>query len=206
MAFFWASKAPSDVVERVWTPKAGEPVASKTLTVSTGTATLASEIQGEDVIVTVTGGASAVTQIITASAVLENGETITETIYIPVIVTTSAAATVEDIISFALRKVFGLGQTPPDDAAQDAIERLADMLRVWRTSGADIGAPDALDTATVIYCPNDYLSAVKHNLILEIADNYGLEVGLQTVTNANRGLQHIKQKNLPDDRGKSVYY
>jgi hypothetical protein len=207
MAQHWTAKAPSDVVERTWTPKEGEGVSSRTLTVSTGTATLSSEIQGEDILVTVTGGASDVTQIIAASAVLGNGETITETIYIPVIATANDFAyTGQDICDFALRKITGNGVTADASELDDALERLSDMLAAWKGQGADLGVVLPVVNATVFYISDEFASAIKHNLILELADLYEYAPSARVIDNARRGLQQVKTAKLSKEREGASYY
>lgn len=207
MAIHWQAKAPSDVVERTWTPKAGESVSSATLSVDTGTATIEYERRGENVVVTVTGGAADATQILTASAVLGNGETITETIYLPVLPSANEFTyTARDIVGFVLRKVTGNGSDPDATELSDALERLSDMLAAWKGQGADLGVVLPVTANTVLYISDAFASAVKHNLILEVADLYGYEPGPRVVMNARAGLQQIKTAKLPKEREGASFY
>ena len=148
----------------------------------------------------------AATGAITATITTSNGKTLVETLYIPIAVSTSAAATVQDICSFALRKVFGAGETPDAVNTSDAMERLGDMLEEWRMSGADVGAPRTLAASTVIYCPHSFMTAIKNNLILRVADLYDLNVNAMVARLATSGLAHIKQKNLPETRSGPDYF
>lgn len=209
MALHWSAKAPGDVVERVWTPKEREEVSSRTITVSTGNATITSRIDGDEVIVTVTGGTANVTQVLAASAVLNgSGETITETIYIPVIATANDFAyTGQDFINYALRKVFGAGRVPAARNADDALERLSDMLAAWKGQGADLGVVLPVATDTTFYVSDAFALAIKNNLIIECADLYpGYEPSPRVVSNAMRGLQQIKSALLSDDRAPVCYF
>lgn len=207
MSVHWERKAPSDIVERVWTPKEGEAVSSRTLAVSVGSATLTSEIQGDSLVVTVTGGVNGVTQVVAASAVLGNGETITATIYIPVTVSANALAqTGQDIARFALRKITGNDSDPEATEVDDALERLTDMLAAWSGQGADLGIPLPITTATVFYCSDAHISAIKNNLVLQVADLYDFEPSAIVAMNAQRGLQQIKTALLSKERGTEVYY
>jgi hypothetical protein len=51
-----------------------------------------------------------------------------------------------------------------------------------------------------------FLSAIKNNLIVQIAELYDLPVSPSVAINALRGVQHIKTANLPEDRAAGVYY
>lgn len=209
MALQWHPKAASDVAERIWTPKAGECPASCELTVSTGSATLTTELQGEDVVALVTGGTAGITQIIAASAVLGNGETITETIYLPVLQTGNALAkTGQDITSSVLRPIVGVGNLPDSAETDLALEHLNEMLAAWARQGADMGVPLPVTTSTVFYCPDAEIAAIKANLTLRVRPEF-LDGWMPTplqVNAANRGLQLVKTARLPDERAPDVYY
>ena len=206
MATILASKAPTEAVRRVWTVPVDRDDGPLSASLSASGVTVASNsFEGDDLVLNLTGGTSGTTGSITVTITTSRGRTLVETLYIPVIVSTSAAETVNDICSFALRKVEGLGSVPEASGLDDAIERLTDMLRLWRASGADVGAPDLLDGATVIYCPNSYLSAIKNNLIIELADLYGFDPNGRVIQTARSGLAHIKAANLPDDRPQAGY-
>lgn len=202
MALQWSPKAASDVAERVWTPKAGEAVTSKTITVSTGTATVTSTIWGDQVVVLVTGGTAGVTQVIAASAVVDD-ETITETIYIPVIATTNALArTGQDIAADVMELVIGIGQTPEAGEAEFALRKLTEMLASWAVQGADMGIPLPVTTATVFYCPDAEIMAIKANLFNEIMPWFrtGWEPTPMQAKKARTGLSQIKTVRLPEER------
>lgn len=183
----------------------GDSIASAVLTV-TGCVIDAQEISGADVIILVSGGTEGSTARIAAVVGTGEGETIVETIYLPIVSADATAMTVSDVVSFALRKVYGLGESPPDEAASDAIERLSDMLLLWKASGADVGATFPLSISTIIYCKPSYQSAVKNSLAVQISDQYGLQLSPVVATNAMRGLQLIRTENLPDDRDGPEYY
>lgn len=209
MALQWSPKAAADVVERVWTPKAGESVSSKTVTVSTGTATITSAIQGEDVVVTVTGGTADITQILAASAVLGNGETITETIYLPVLATPNDLAyTGQDIVSDVLELVVGIGGTT-DASEQDlGLRKMTDMLASWRSQGADLGVVLPVTSSTVFYISDAFAEGVKANLYLRVMPKF--QQGWMPTPDerdaARRGLQLIKSALLPKEREGASYF
>lgn len=204
MAIFWTAKAPTAVVSYEWTPAPDEVVQSVTSS-ATGAVIDSYSVQGDTVTFFVSGGTAGKTAQITATAITGQGETLAETIYLPIIATGSAAGTVQDIVSFALRKITGLGETPTAEQASDAVERLQDMLSRWRVTGADVGAPQPLTLTTVVYTPDELLGAIKSNLAVELADLYGFEPSATLRRAAMQGLVALKMRNLPDERT-GVYY
>lgn len=210
MAVTFAAKTAGSVVERRWAVpvKVGDYLASATVTVSSGTAVVDSyEVDGNDIVVMLSGGTAGAYTILAASVVTQDGETLAETVYIPVITPDSQLAnTGLDVCHFALRKIVGLGDEPDADELDDALERLNDMLAKWTGEGAATGVPLPVDSATVLYVPDGVLSAIKNNLILELADLYTFEPSPRVVQNAIRGLQQVKMGNLPADRASTEYY
>lgn len=206
MAIFWSAKPPAAVYTYTWVPDLadGDGIASSSVSAS-GAVIDSYSIDGDAVSFVMSGGTAGQTATITATVTTTYGETLPETIYLPIVGTGSSAGTVRDIVSFALRKVVGIGEEPSEEQAADALERLTDMLAHWRATGADVGAPSPLTLNTVIYSPDEYLSAIKNNLIVEIADLYGLEVGPRVVRNAAQGLVMVKMRQLPDVRTGTYY-
>lgn len=206
MAVHFPPKAPSDVREYRWTPKPGDCPSDSTVTVSTGTATITDELDGEDVLITVTGGSAGVVQILAASATVGD-ETITETIYIPVLATGQRTVyTGQDIAGFALRKIVGNGATAEATEQADCLERLTDMLAAWSNQGANLGADLPVVGATSFYIADAYAQAVKYNLRLLTHEHYEQPLTAFDAEMARRGLQLIKSDLLPRDRAPAVYY
>lgn len=210
MAITFAAKTAGSVVERRWAVpvKVGDYLASATVTVSSGTAVVDSyEVDGNDLVVMLSGGTAGAYTILAASVVTQDGETLAETIYLPVITPDSLLAnTGLDVCHFALRKIAGIGDEPDADELDDALERLNDMLAKWAGEGAATGVPLPVTGETVLYVPDSALSAIKNNLILELADVYTFEPSPRVVQNAIRGLQQVKMGNLPADRASTEYY
>lgn len=209
MAAILAQKAPTEVVERRWTVPVDDDDKPGSASLSASGITVdADSIEDDELVLTLSGGTNGQTGSIVATITTQRGRTLVETLYIPVAVSTSSAATVQDICTFALRKVVGAGETPAAENMADAVERLGDMLEYWRGVGADVGAPRPLESSTVIYAPQSFLSAIKNNLILQVADLYGenFNPGPVVVQNARSGLAHIKQANLSNTRSGPDYY
>lgn len=204
MALSLASKAPTDVVRYSWTPPVigGDTVSSATLTVSSGGVIIDSYgVEEDSVYFFVSGGAVGGTAVIAASAVTNDGETLTETIYLPIIAsTTQIAQTGLEYCSFALRRVIGNGEVPSADELADALERLNALVALWRAQGADIGAVFPITASTVIYCPDYAASALRYNLLMDVASLYGEQVTQQEAVMARNGLALIQHRNLPDIR------
>lgn len=206
MGIFWPAKASGATINLTWEPALaeGDSIASITPTM-TGAVLEATDIGDGVVNFVVSGGTTGQTAILSVTITTAAGEDLVETIYLPIIGPGVLAETVQDIVSFALRKVTGIGEDPSADQAGDALERLQDMLDTWRITGADVGAPSPLALTSVVYCPDGYLRAIKNNLIVQLADLYGFDLSPVVVQNARNGLYMIKQAALPEDRP-GVYY
>jgi hypothetical protein len=204
MALTLAAKAPAAVYRYSWeVPLAdGDAIASYTLT-ATGCTIVTDSQDGTNVIILISGGTAGTTATIEALVTTGEGEEIPETIYLPIVAST-AGTTARDICEFALRKVYGKDETPEASAMTDAIERLDDMLRGWAVTGADVGATFPLAEATTIYCPPQFVSAIKANLLIQVADLYDVPITPVQVENARRGLQLVKASRLPT--AEPVYY
>ncbi len=206
MAEFLALKAPGEVVQRRWTvPVDCDDGALSVVLTPTGVTVVSNSFEGNDLVLKLSGGTAAQTGTIAAVITTSRGRTLNETLYIPVASAASTAETVRAVCGFALRKVTGIAEDPDSDQAEDARERLQDMLELWRASGADVGATRPLTLDTVIYCPESFISAIKNNLILQLIDMYPQDVSPVVVKNASAGLAHIRQHNLSDCR-KDTYF
>jgi hypothetical protein len=207
MALTWTAKAPGAVYRYSWTPALADGDGLASYTVSASGATIDSEaLDGEAVVLFVSGGTAATTATFTFTAVSDQGEEFSEKVYLPIVAPDATGMTVRDVCEFALRKVYGKDETPEASALSDARERLDDMLRAWGWTGADVGASFPLADASVLYVRPEFQQAIKANLILEIADLYDLPISIKTAQNALRGMQLIKSANLSDERPGPVYY
>lgn len=174
MAIGWAAKAPTAVRDYLWTPRPGTAVDSATPVVTTGTATISATAADDTVTFTVTGGADGVTQIFSVTA-LSDGETLVETFYLPVEASTNRLGyTAREVCLFALRKVYGNGETPESEALADALERMNDILGFWRRTGADLGLPLPVLEATVLNIDDVGYTALKFTLRNVLHENYGV--------------------------------
>lgn len=208
MALHLTSKAAGDTRAYEWAPRLadGDSIDTYTLTPTTVTVSGAKN-EGDRVTFKVAGGVAGTTYPIAASAVTVLGETLTETIYLPIRSDAKALSyTVRDICDFALRKVVGNGNSATADELDDATERLADMLAEWAASGADTGIPLPITANDTVFAPDGFISAIKHNLRIVCHEHYGQPVDASDVIAAKRGLQIIKARNLPDDRMGADYY
>lgn len=207
MALTLAAKAPTAVYRYTWAvPVAdGDSVVSYTLTES-GCTIDADALDGNGVVMVLSGGTAGTTASIAALAITADGEEIPETIYLPIVSSDATGMTARDACEYALRKVYGKDETPEASAMSDAVERLEDMLRMWAATGADVGATFPIVEATVINCRPSFQRAIKENLVIEVADLYNRALSPVTVDAARRGLQHIKSANLPAERAAAEYF
>lgn len=208
MAAILTAKAPTEVVERRWTVPvdADDSPASVSLTAS-GVTVDAYEFEGNELVLTLSGGTAAATGSIVATVTTDQGRTLVDTIYVPIIASASQIAdTARSYAEFALRKIIGIGNTPEASELADALQRLEGIVAEWRAGGADIGATMPLEAETVIYCPDWAVSALRYNLLVACAPIYGDEPTPNEYGAARRGLQLVKHKCLPDTRELADFY
>lgn len=168
---------------------------------------VASEQQGDEIAFHVSGGAAGNVYSIDAEVETSNGESLRETLYIPVFGPgVSFTTTAEDVIKFALRPITGLSDDPETEELTDGLEWLNGMVASWRTQGADLGLALPLSLSTTLYVADEHVLALKNNLRVVLAEQYGRQVAPTTAVMAMRGLQQIKFANLPQDREGAEYY
>ncbi len=209
MALTWPAKPAGGVLELSWiVPVAGgDGIYSVTLTVASGDATIdAYDFDGDTVSAFVSGGTANTVTAITATVETVYGETIAETIYLPIISTAVQGTTARDVCAYALRKVSGIGVEPDADELEDALERLNDLLAMWKRAGADLSIPLPAAASDVLYIDDAFMLALKANLLLRVFDLYGEQPTPMQDEDAKRSLQAVKQALLPDARGTAVYF
>ncbi len=196
MAYTWPPKAPGAIRAYDWTPKADTPLDSVSIAVTSGTVTATSDVYGDTATITVTGGADGVEQTLTLTATAGD-ETFVEAVYISIEASTNRLAnTVRDICLFALRKVSGIAEEPEADELADAIERLNDIVAVYRVTGADMGLSLPLVEADVLKVPDHAYRALKLNLRNELHEFYGEPLTQTMVMDARNALAVVKNANL----------
>jgi hypothetical protein len=197
MADFLVAKVATEVVTRRW-PVPGDDVAASVATSASGVTVDSATLDDAEVVLTLSAGTAGQTATVTVTVTTEQGQTLIETLYIPIVASTAQIAdTARDYINFALRKIVGLGVEPSADELADALERVNAIVARWRKGGADIGAAFPIEASTVIYCPDWAVSALRYNLLVECASLYGAEPSPFEYEQARRGLQTIKQNNVP---------
>lgn len=207
MSTFLEAKTPAEVVERRWSVPVGDDSASSA-SVSASVVTVGSySLEGDELVLKISGGSAGNAGVITATITTSQGQALIETLYIPVVNSPSQIAnTARDYVHFALRKVIGIGEEADADELADGLLRLSAIIAEWRESGADIGAPFPLTANSIIYCPDYAVNALRYNLLLDCASIYEYEPSAREIEHARRGLQLVKHKNLPDDRGGVEYF
>lgn len=193
MALHLAAKGPTEVLRYAWLPPFvdGDGLASFTLAAS-GCTIDSSEESGDEVVFFVSGGTAGTTASVTAAADSNEGEYFSETLYIPIRLTTNAFTyTARDVVDFALRKIAGNGESAESAEADDALERLNDMLADWRMDGCDIGVPAPLALGDTLSIPDEYVSALKFNLRIACHDHYDAPITAYDADRADRGKRNI---------------
>lgn len=206
MAVSLEAKGAGETVTRRWPVPVADGDHPATVSISASGVTASATLEGDEVVLELSAGTAGTTASIALTVTTDLGDTLVEKLYLPIVAPDATGMNVRAVCEFALRKVYGKDETPEASAMADAVERLEDMLRTWARSGADVGATFPLSEATVIYTAPSYQAAIKHNLIVQIADLYDLPVSPTVAANAVRGLQHIKALNLSEGRAAAVFY
>lgn len=210
MALTLASKAPGAVIRYGWAvPVIGsDSPQTASLTVTTGTAVIDSyQIVGDTLAFVLSGGTLGETTIISASVGTSQGETLIETIYVPIRTASNAFAyTVRDICNKALRKIVGMGGTATADELNDAAERLSDLLAGWAADGADLGVVLPCDANDTIFIPDYAVEGVKASLELALYDFYGEAATASLAMAARKGVSRIKYRLASQEPIEAVYY
>jgi len=206
----FAPKAPDDIKRYTWSVPvvAGDSLVSYSIASASGVTIDADSRNENDVVMYLSGGTASTTGTIKLSGATSQGEQFEETIYIPILPADNAvghAETAQTIIEFALRPVTGITGTATSDELDDGLEWLNGLLSFWRATGADVGASLPLTLSTVIYAPDEWILAIKNNLRVMVAEQYGRTVSPTTGFMASKGLQAIKNARLGDAEPGTYY-
>lgn len=174
MAIYWTAKPDDAIYRYTWSPALaeGDELSSHAVLSETGASLDQGEISGGSIVFFVSGGVAGTPAVFSVVAYTADGEEITETIRLPIVDgSTFRSKTARDVCDFAMRKVVGNGESMDAEELADTLERLNDMIALWRIDGLDIGvgtlvANDALDI------PDEYVTALKFNLRVSCHDHY----------------------------------
>jgi hypothetical protein len=207
MAAFLASKTASELVQRAYTvPLDKDDNIASVATSGTGVTVVSTEIEDGEVLINLSGGTAAQTGQVVLTVTTDEGRTLIETLYIPIVESAAQiAATAGDFAAFALRRIVGIGETPGAAEQDDALERLNAMVASWRAQGADIGAAFPIEASTVLYCPDYAVEALRYNLLMDCMSLYGEQPTPMEAMKARQGLSLVKNMNLPDERAATYF-
>lgn len=212
MALQFSPKAPNEIKRYSWAVPVVEDdtLGSFSITSSSGVIVDGSDIKQNDIVLYLSGGTASTVGKIVLHAVTNEGEEFDETFYIPILPDGADVAhseTVQSIIEFALRPVVGLTGEATADELTDGLEWLNGMLSYWRGTGADVGAAFPLALSDNLYAPDEWILAIKNNLRIMIAEQYGRQVAPATAFLASKGLQAIKNDRLGDaEPNRATYF
>ncbi len=207
MAGFLAAKVAEEVVQRAYVvPLDKDDNISSVSATATGITVISTEIENDEVLINLSGGTTAQTASVVLTVTTDEGRTLIETLYVPIIASAAQIAdTAREYVNFALRRIIGNGETPSADELSDGIERLNAMIAEWRGSGADIGASFPITADTVIYCPDYAVNALRYNLLIDVANLYGEPVTQMEAMKARQGLSLVKNMNMPEERAATYF-
>lgn len=170
------SKAPADTTRYEWEPRLtrNDVITAASVVVASGTVAVSgTETDSNAVVFFVAGGAAGETARLTASATTFEGETITETLLLPVRSSdTILNNTASDVCNFALRKIVGNNASASASELEDALERLNDMIAMWRIQSLDIGITKKLVASDTLAIPDAFIMALKFCLRLDLHEFY----------------------------------
>lgn len=169
MALNWTSKPAGATYRLTWTVPVidGDSVSSAVLAVSDGDAAIDSyTVDGNDVIAVVSGGTAGTLTTIDASAVTGDGETLTETIYLPIVASDAQTVTARDVCDYALRKIVGVGNDADAAELDDAMESLRGLLARFSIGPVPAAASSEMGL------PDDYIQPLKAMLRKVVSDTY----------------------------------
>jgi hypothetical protein len=189
----WLSKAPTEVVERRWTvPLACGDSISGVSTSASAVTVDSDDHELDEAIVVLSGGTEDATGSVTVTVATADGRTHVQTFLIAIHGTAQQFTyTTRDVVDFALRKIVGNGVEADAAEAADALERLNDMIALWRIDGLDIGIPDPLALVDPLAIPDEYVSALKFNLRISCHDHYDQPISGFDLQMADRSKQLI---------------
>lgn len=201
MAVTWGAKPPGAVYRYTWTPPLadGDGLASISLSIS-GATIDDSEIVDNAAVIWISAGTAGTTAIVTATGISDDGEEFAETIYLPIRATTALLGnTARDIVAFALSKIVGDEEDPSAAQLTGALERLNDMLMMWRMDGLDIGLPGVLAADDALTVADEYIAAIKFNLRIACHSHYGAPIDPLDASMATEGKRLIANRLLSFD-------
>lgn len=174
MAQEWEPKAPSEIVERRWTvPLDDYDTISSIATSATGVTVDSTDHALSDAIVALSSGTADTTATVAVTVTSREGRVYTETFLLAIRDTARQfTTTARDIVNFALRKIVGNGNSADSSEADDALERLNDMIASWRLTGCDIGLTVPLALGDTVAVPDEFIAALKFNLRVSCHDHY----------------------------------
>lgn len=96
--------------------------------------------------------------------------------------------TVNDLIRRAMRSlgVLHTGENPSAAEAADALDTLNDLLNAWRNEGLDLEVVSDLALTDTLPYPDDHVTAIRYNLAVELAPEYGVQVSQVVAAMARR--------------------
>lgn len=208
MAQTWAMKGPTEIVEREWgVPTLDEDSLASFTASATGVTIDASESNGDVVTLTLSSGTVDTTATVDITATTKNGLVIAERFYLPIRpVENALAETARDVCNFALRKVAGVAETADAAELDDALEQMTDLLAGWAAEGADLQVKLPCEANDELTVPDWAVGAIKANLRAKLHDFYGVDLTRDDMLAAQRGVQRVKMRLLPDEREGVEFY
>lgn len=102
-------------------------------------------------------------------------------------------ATAREVVTDALRllAVYSAGETPSSSDMTDGVSSLNDMLAAWNIDGVPLNH-ETLTVDAEMVVPDDHLKAIKNNLAVDLAGQFGAAVPQRVAMDADNGLSLLR--------------
>lgn len=106
------------------------------------------------------------------------------------------STTAQVIINASFRKleIYDSGSAPTAQQTADALEALNDMLAAWEARGISMGSTLIASAGATITAPDYAVEALKYNLALRIAPEYGKTPSAEVIAGAKTGLKMLENQ------------
>jgi hypothetical protein len=199
----WESKTPGETVSRRWEPSLDyfENILSAVATVDAGTVTATANVEvfrgDPGATVFIAGGVAGETARISVEVVTSRGRTLVGVFQMGVLAEApTLGTTASDVCAFALRKVAGNGANPTSDELTDALERLNDMIALWRIQGMDLGIAKVLEASDPLGIPDAFVTSLKFCLRRDLHEFYGVPLSAMEVEQAREAQEAVRAKTM----------
>lgn len=103
---------------------------------------------------------------------------------------------VRDIVTRSMRLlgVLQSGENPSAEESEDGMAALNDMLNAWADQGVDLEFFEFTSINDTVPYPEDHMAALRYNLAIELAPEFGVEVSEAIAVRAKQYFDALQVK------------